>query len=118
MSYRMKKEHVILIGLLCLGVMLRYIVMVLGHNFDFDSYCIVGEISGNLRNVYAETSRYNYAPIFLMIQGLLYRISQIKPDDWILIYRVLIVTVLTIADLGIAAFIARKYSYIKSLFFS
>ena len=117
MNYRIKKEYVILIGLLCLGVILRYVVMTLGHNFDFESYCIVGEISGDLRNVYAETARYNYAPIFLMIQGGLYRISQIKPDDWMLIYRVLIVGVLTIADLGIAAFIARRYSYIKALIF-
>lgn len=116
MSHKTKKEHVFLLGLLCLGVMLRYIVMTLGHNFDFESYCIVGEISGNLRNVYAETSRYNYGPIFLMIQGLLYRVSQVN-DDWVLIYRVLMVSVLTIADLGIAAFIARKHSYIKALVF-
>lgn len=90
--------------------------MSLGHNFDFESYCIVGEISGNFRNVYAETARYNYAPFFLCIQGLLYRIAQIK-HDWILIYRVLIVTVLTFADFGIAALIAKKYSCGKAVIF-
>ncbi len=104
-------------SLIGLGVVLRYAVMCIGHNFDFDSYCIVGEISGNFRNVYAETARYNYAPVFLIIQGLFYRISQISVENWMLIYRILIVTLLTATDLGITAFIQRKYSGYKALLF-
>ena len=104
-------------SLIGLGIVLRYAVMCIGHNFDFDSYCIVGEISGNFRNVYAETARYNYAPVFLIIQGLFYRISQISTENWMLIYRILIVTLLTAADLGITAFISRKYSENKALLF-
>ncbi len=117
MEKKIKTEYLLYLGLLCLGIMLRYLVMSLGHNFDFESYCIVGEISGNFRNVYAETDRYNYAPIFLCIQGLLYRISQINLENWILTYRVLIVSVLTMADLGITAFLAKQYSYVKALIF-
>ncbi|MGN0277930.1 MAG: hypothetical protein ACI4C4_01105 [Lachnospiraceae bacterium] len=117
MDNKIKREHILFLGLFSLGIMLRYIVMTFGFNFDFESYCIVGEISGNFRNVYEETTRYNYGPIFLCIQGILYRISQVLPGDWVLVYRVLIVTVLTLADLGIAAFIARRYSYIKALLF-
>lgn len=62
-------------SLLSLGIIIRFFAMSLGRNFDFESHCIVGEIAGNFRSVYAETSRYNYAPIFLCVQGLLYRIS-------------------------------------------
>lgn len=117
MDLKIDKRQFSILGLLSLGIMLRYLVMSLGYNYDFTSYCIVGEISGNLRNVYAETTRYNYGPIFLCIQGVFYRISQIKPDNWMLIYRVMIVTVLTMADLGIAAFIANRHSYFKALVF-
>lgn len=88
-----------------------------GYNFDFESFYIVGEISGNFRNVYAETSRYNYGFIFFFIQGLLYKISQIKPAFSVLIFRILVVSVLTLTDLGIAAFIANKYSWKKALIF-
>ena len=28
-----------------LGVVIRFMLMSLGHNFDFDSYCIVGELA-------------------------------------------------------------------------
>lgn len=112
-----KRNYRIFGILIFLGIMLRYIVMLLGNNFDFESYCIVGEIAGNFRNVYAETERYNYAPIFFCIQGILYRISQMNPENWMLIYRILIVFVLTLADLGITFFIAYKYSLKKAIYF-
>ena len=111
------REWYIFLGLICIGILFRFAVMTIGHNFDFESYCIVGEISGNLRNVYAETGRYNYAPVFLCIQGLLYRISQIGGGQWISLYRVLIVSTLTAADLGITFFIAKKYSYVAAILF-
>ena len=100
-----------------LGIFARFFAMAIGHNYDFASYCIVGEIAGNFRNVYEETARYNYGPVFLCIQGLLYRISQIKAENWELIYRILMVSVLTLADLGITEFIASKYSPKKALIF-
>ncbi len=106
-----------LIGLIAVGIMIRYVVMAFGNNFDFESYKIVGEIAGNFRNVYAETSRYNYAPIFLCIQGVLYRLSIYAGANQEWMYRILIVTVLTMADLGITAFIANRYSYVKALLF-
>ena len=117
MSHITNKRNFLFIGLIFLGIALRYAVMCIGNNFDFDSYCIVGEISGNFRNVYAETTRYNYAPIFFFIQGLMYRISQVSPDNWHIIYRILIVAVLTLADLGITFFILKRYSTSKALLF-
>ncbi len=52
-----------ILSLLSLGIILRFFAMSFGSNYDFESYCIVGEIAGKYRNVYAETSRYNYAPV-------------------------------------------------------
>lgn len=117
MDKTINKEYAKFVLLISVGIFLRFVVMSLGHNFDWESYCVVGEISGNLRNVYAETSRYNYGMIFFCIQGLLYRVSQIKPDSYEIIYRVLMVTTLTLADLGITYYIAKKFSLRKALIF-
>jgi hypothetical protein len=116
MALRLKKEHMYLVILISVGIFLRFFVMCIGHNYDFESYCVVGEISGNFRNVYAETYRYNYGPIFLIIQGVLYKIAYLFPN-WELAYRVLMVSTLTLADLGIACFIANRYDIKKSMLF-
>lgn len=117
LSLTLSRKEIFLLGIFSLGIILRYFVMSWGWNYDFESFCIVGQIAGNFRNVYAETSRYNYGSIFFSILALLYKISQIKPQLWVYIFRVLIVTVLTLTDLGIAAFIANKYSWKKALIF-
>ena len=103
--------------LIACGIFLRFLVMACGHNYDWESYCIVGEIAGNFRNVYAETSRYNYGFIFFCIQGLLYRIAQIKASSFELIYRILMVSTLTLADLGITFYVANRYNLRKALLF-
>lgn len=90
--------------------------MSFGFNFDFESYCIVGDIVVRMRNVYSETGRYNYAPIFSLIQGILYWISSFSPNG-IDTYRVLIVILLTGVDLGITYFILQKYGVFKACFF-
>lgn len=96
---------------------MRYWVMTFGHNYDFESYCIVGDIAGHLHNVYAQTARYNYGPIFFCLLGFLYRISFLISSDPILTYRVLVVSVLTLADLGIAFYIADRKNIKYALIF-
>lgn len=94
-----------------LGVMARFFVMTLGYNYDFDSYKIVGEIVSRGGSVYAETTRYNYGFFFFLIQGLGYKLTLlIRPDAVDTIYRVYIVSVLTLADIGITSWISRKAS--------
>ena len=117
LNVTLNRKQLSFLFLLAVGIMLRYLQMSFGYNFDFESYCIVGELAGNFKNVYAETSRYNYAPPFFMLQGLLYRLAQFRPERWQQIYRVFMVSVLTCADLCIAAFIANRYSYRKALLF-
>lgn len=117
MDKKISNEYIVFTIFISAGIMLRFIAMSLGHNYDFESYCVVGEIAGNLKNVYANTVRYNYGPIFFMIQGTLYRLAQVRPHEWVSVFRVLIVSILTVTDLAITAFVARRYSLRKAIVF-
>lgn len=117
MNEKIQKNYILFTAFISAGILLRFIAMSLGHNFDFESYCVVGEIAGNFKNVYANTTRYNYAPIFFIIQGTLYRLAKVRPHEWVSVFRILIVSVLTVADLGITAFIASRYSLRKAAAF-
>lgn len=117
MNETIKKNYTIFTLFISIGILLRFAVMSFGHNFDFESYCIVGDISGHFRNVYAETSRYNYGMIFSWIQGFLYRIAEIKSENFAVTYRIYIVATLTMADLGITYFIAKRHSLRKAIIF-
>jgi hypothetical protein len=103
--------------LLALGIVLRYCVMLIGHNYDFESYIVVGDIASRFGNVYARTGRYNYGPLFLCVQGLFYFFARHLPHS-IFFYRVFIVGLLTCADAGISLFIhKRRGSAAAMLFF-
>lgn len=91
--------------------------MSLGHNMDFEAYCVVGEIMSKLKNVYAETDRYNYGPVFMCIQGFCYKIAQFISKDSILTFRVLMVGILTLTDLGIALWLSNRYSLKHGIIF-
>ena len=76
MDKKISNEYIVFTIFISAGIMLRFIAMSLGHNYDFESYCVVGEIAGNFKNVYANTYRYNYGPIFFMIHA-----SDMPADD-------------------------------------
>lgn len=106
-----EEKNVLYLFLILFGFFARYVVMSFGHNFDFESYKIVGEIVSRGGNVYAETARYNYGFIFFLIQGFLYKTAVfINPSNVELTFRIGIVAALTFADLGIACWIIRKYN--------
>lgn len=90
------------------AVLLRLVVMSLGHNFDFESYLIVGEIVNSGGNVYAETPRYNYGPIFSFFQGFFYYISSFFTNQT-LMFRIFMVCFLTGFDIVLALFLYKKY---------
>lgn len=114
----MEKNIPFLFITLTIGVLARFFVMTLGHNYDFDSYKIVGEIVRRGGNVYAETTRYNYAPLFFFIQGLGYKIASINTPEYIdLTYRVYIISVLTLADVGITSWIYKNFSTKAAILF-
>lgn len=98
------KNQKLIFTLIILGIIIRFSLMLCGHNFDFESYCIVGKLASAFKNVYANTTRYNYGFIFFCVQGLFYKLSFGNET----VYRILIVSLLTLADLGIACIIADK----------
>lgn len=102
--------------LVAIGVLLRFIVMAVGHNYDFQSYLIVGELLHNGLDVYANTQRYNYGPLFMVFQGLFYEVSTHVLDMGTM-YRVLIVAFLTSADVGIMAWLDKHYGKKVALLF-
>lgn len=107
MQIAVSKKQIIIAIIIFVGIILRVLIMTLGHNYDFESYLIVGKIVKNGGNVYAETTRYNYGPIFLYIQGMFYIIaSYFKHVE--IIFRCLIVLLLTLTDIALALFILKK----------
>lgn len=98
----------IVLATILIGVVLRYYAMRRGFNFDFESYKIVGDIVKDGGNVYAETARYNYGPVWFTILGIFRGIAAFfsNPDT---VYRVFIVGLLTLTDLAIALILKRKY---------
>jgi hypothetical protein len=96
------------LAIVLVGLSLRMFVMTLGHNYDFESHLIVGKIVSSGGNVYAETSRYNYGPIFSVILGLLYSVSSMFANP-LFAYRVFIVCLLTCFDIALAYLLYKKY---------
>ena len=107
-----------IVGLIAIGILLRFFVMSKGYNYDFESYLVVGKVAADLKNVYANTGRYNYGPLFFIIQGTCYEIARVMPTIFFeLSYRVMIVSVLIIGDLTITFLIKRKYGIKYALLF-
>ena len=98
------------------GISARFILMTFGHNYDFESYKIVGKLVYEGINVYANTNRYNYGPLFLFIQGLFYTIGfHFGDGEWL--FRALIVCLLTWADVGITFLLKREYGTLSAFLF-
>ncbi len=95
------------------GIVIRFVLMYWGHNFDFESYCIVGELAASGNNVYAFTSRYNYGPIWFILLGTFWKLAAGN----ILLFRIFIVSTLTLCDFLIAKLISQKAGNFWGLIF-
>jgi hypothetical protein len=104
------------VGLLALGVLLRFVAMRRGHNFDMDSWRLSADITAHHGNVYAETYRYNYGPIWFEILHALDRIAQLFPNPYHA-FRFLVVGLLTLADVGIWYLLKRRFGYVAGFLF-
>jgi len=103
-------------GLLAVGVVLRFAMMKRGHNFDMESWRLSADITAHHGNVYAETYRYNYGPIWFEILHVLDRIAQWMSNPYHA-FRALVVGVLTLADLGIWYLLRKRFGYIAGFLF-
>ena len=112
----MKRHRWWVAGLLLLGIALRFIMMKRGHNFDLESWRLAADITANGGNVYADTYRYNYGPIWFEVLHILDRLAQLFPDPYHT-FRFLIVGVLTLADLGIWYVLRKRFGLVAGFLF-
>jgi len=87
-----------------------------GHNFDMDSWRLAANITAHHGNVYAETYRYNYGPVWFELLHVLDRIAQWLPNPYHA-FRLMIVSVLTLADLGIWYLLKRRFGLVAGFLF-
>lgn len=107
-----KKTTRLVVILLVEAIVLRVLMATQGQNVDFDSYRIVAEIMHSGGNVYAETTRYNYSPLWAYILLLFEEVRIIfQADIWL--FRLQIVLLLAMADVLIAL-VLYKISGLKS----
>lgn len=100
-------------GVITLGVAARMGFAAWGHNYDMDSYFIVAEITRHGGNVYAETTRYNYGPVWFQI---------IHALDWLAchqntVLRYLIAGFLTAVDAGIFLILCHRAGRLAGVLF-
>ncbi|WKZ27694.1 MAG: hypothetical protein QY330_04045 [Candidatus Dojkabacteria bacterium] len=101
-----KKTTRLVVILLVEAIVLRVLMATQGQNVDFDSYRIVAEIMHSGGNVYAETTRYNYSPLWAYILLLFEEVRIIfQADIWL--FRLQIVLLLAMADVVIALLLYR-----------
>lgn len=89
--------------MLVFGVGLRLLVAARGHNYDMDSFAIAARIVERGGNVYAETERYNYGPLWFYLCYLFWRIAGLLPVDQLLGFRYVLSGFLSLVDVGIMA---------------
>lgn len=98
------------------GVAARFMLPRLGFNFDAVSYRIVADIVTSGGNVYAETPRYNYGPVWFLILGALRWAAGFTAEPTGL-FRSGVVAVLTLADLAVAAMLGRRFGARAAILF-
>lgn len=111
-----QKNKVSLI-VLASGLFVRLILPFLGHNYDFESFWIVGEITAQFKNVYVETARYNYGPVWFSILFLFHQLAGILPGDAINTFRWCIVLCLAVTDIGILFLVKKRIGLLAAVLF-
>ena len=107
------KSNLTMIFVVLIGLGCRFLLPVRGHNYDFDSFMIVAGIVDGGNNVYANTPRYNYGPVWFNVLHLLF---QLASKDAI-IFRYLLVAFLSAVDLFIFIVLNNKLNKLAACLF-
>jgi hypothetical protein len=117
MKAQISRNFVFLTLALVIGFLLRIFISTLGHNYDLESYQIVSELVLQGKNVYANTERYNYGPIWFLILGIIKSIQINLGFSNIQSLHLLITVFLSFIDLLIALLLVNYFGVITSLVF-
>lgn len=107
-NFTKKNKKIILILIIFLSILLRVFISKIGITYDLESFHIVGNLVNEGKNIYSETHRYNYGPIWAYILGFFKKISYFF-DNNELIFRFLIILTLSLADILIAYWLLKEY---------
>ena len=94
----------------------RFYISLLGFNFDYGSWKIVGDIIVSGKNVYEATERYSYGPFWAIILGIFRYLSLFFFNDWF-VFRFLVILILSITDLLIGYFLWKNISFLAFIWF-
>lgn len=112
-----RRRKLIFVGVALGSIVVKLILATRGHNYDVESYNIVGSLVLQGKSVYANTARYNYAPLWACLLAGIKQFSLWFPwtGEWA--FHVPVATFLAIAEVTLAAILAYAYSYEAALFF-
>lgn len=101
-----------------LGFLIKvYFLAATEHNTDMVSFRIVSKLMYSGGNVYTDTTRYNYGPIWAYVLAFLRYIQLQFFDPFYPTFHMLVASFLSLADIAIAFILARCFSYVAALFF-
>lgn len=101
-----------------MGAVIRIGLATQGHNYDMNSWRIVGEIASNGENIYVGTARrFSYAPFMAYVFGGLFKLNSFLPFPSSESFHIWVALFLTTCDALIAFFLFRTLSLASSIFF-
>jgi hypothetical protein len=104
------------IFLLFFGFVLRLLAASFGYTYDLDSYSIVGKIITTGGNVYNETIRYNYGPLWFYVVGAVYKFSTYFHASF-MVFRFTLASILAFVDIGICIVLYGMYGPVVSFLY-
>ena len=112
---RYPKKYLWLLAIF-IGTLVRIVIARLGHNEDFYNWTWNATEMRDGGSVYSGNVPYGYGPFWMFVLRFADLIQSIFPENR-KVFRIVIILVLTLADLLIAAIIARKFSQYAALLF-
>lgn len=100
------------------GICARLALPWLGHNYDIESWKIVGKLVYEGKNVFDWTDRHNYGPGLFPIFGLAQYLTVLIPWKHPEVFHFLIACVLSLSDTAIALMLLKKVGRVAAVLFA
>lgn len=111
-----RNKHLFLVAALT-SLALKMVLASRWSNFDVGSYEVVASLVLQGKSVYANTNRYNYAPLWAFFVAGLKQLSALIPLAPRQAFHVSIAAFLGIVDIALAALLTTRYRYGAGIFF-
>jgi hypothetical protein len=113
-------KKILLLTIILTGIIVRFLVVPpISENksYDFVSWTIIAKIVDEGGNVYTETTRYNYGPVWFTLLHIIYKCATIFSNYQVQIFRYIIVGVLSLTDIGIFILLYKRYNLLVGCVF-